>query len=251
MSGLLEKKINSGVFKEYFENLLKELEGKKVLVYGAGQAFDELEKMFGLKKLNLVGISDIKFTEEGDYQGLKSIPPSAIKEDDFDVILMTLIYPGKALTYLEDSLGIQKLINQVFEEIIPQDNEFLSYLESINFEKHLDKISKKLKNKKVVVYGSGVFFQTINTYYDLSRLNIVAISDRKYAKHEENEQAFGYTVCGPDEIRELKPDYVLVATRFFINIIEDLEGNALKKSKIKVRPLIKKPFMELMREIWG
>lgn len=251
MSGLLEKKINSKVFKEYFAGLLKEMEGKRVLIYGAGQAFDELDRMFDLKQLNLVGISDIKFTEEGEYQRLKSIPPSSIKEDDFDVILMTLIYPGKALTYLEDSLDIKKPIKQAFEEIIPQDNEFLSYLESINFEKHLDKISKKLKNKKIVVYGSGVFFQAINAYYDLSGLNIVAISDRKYAKHEENEQAFGYAVCGPDEIIGLKPDYVLVATRFFINIIEDLEENTLKKSKIKVRPLIKKPFMELMREIWG
>jgi hypothetical protein len=251
MSEILDRKINSKIFEEYFTNLLNEIGDKKVLIYGAGPDFEKLDKKFNLKKLNVVAISDLKFTEMDNLQGLKSIPPSTIPEYDYDVILMTLIDPEKALEYLEEKLGIKKEIKQAFEEIIPQENEFLNYFEDIKLEKHLEKISKKLKDKKVVIYGVGVFFQVINAYYDLSKLNIIALSDRKYTTHVEGEKFLGYPVCGPDEIKGLNPDYVLVAIRFFINIIEDLEDNTLKKSKIKVRPLIRKPFMELLSEIWG
>lgn len=250
MSGILERKIESKVFKDYFNNLLEDICEKKVLIYGAGQAFEELQKRFDFKKLNIVAISDLKFTEEGTFNGYKSITPSAILQEDFDVILMTLIYPVNAVSYLRNKLRIDNEIKQTFDEIIPQENDFINYLEEINFKKHLDKFSKTLKNKKVVIYGTGIFFQAINAYYDLSKLNIIAVSDRKYSDHEENEELLGYKVCSPNEIKDLNPDYLLVATRFFINIIEDLEKNVLKKTKIKIRPLIKKPFLALLKEIW-
>lgn len=251
MKGILERKIDSKIFEEYVNCLMDDLAGKKVLIYGAGQAFEELNKRFDFKRMNVVAVSDLKFTDKTEFQGFKAIPPASIPECDFDVILMTLIYPVKALEYLQDKLGIQKEVRQVFEEIILQENEFIGYLDKIKFDKHLEKISKKLKNKKVVIYGSGVFFQAINAYYDLSKLNIIAISDRKYNEHNEGEMLLWYPVCSPSEIAEIKPDFVLVATRYFINIIEDLEDGVLKGTKIKARPLIKKPFKELWHEIWG
>ncbi len=250
MSGVLEKKLQSKVFADYVENILNDLKGKKVLIYGAGEAFCEILKKFDIKELDVVAISDLKFKEKGEFEGFKAIPPNEITDLDFDVILMTLVYSKKAIEAL-DKMGVFQEITEIFEEIIPQESEFINYLEKISFEKYLKKIEKKLKNKKIVIYGTGVFFQVINAYYDLSKLNIIAVSDKKYDAHEENETFLDYKVISPLEIKKYEPDYVLIATRFFINILEDLEENILKNSKIKIRPLIKKPFIELWREIWG
>lgn len=250
---IISKKINSVFFKEYIETLKKELGQKKVLIYGAGIAFEELNEKFSLEGLNVVGISDIKFTREGSWKGLKTIPPSKINQYDFDVILMTLYYPDRAIKALSEGGQINENtdIRILFKEIIPNEHELIDYLEGLNFEKHLKKLSNKLKNKKVVIYGAGAFFQAINAYYDLSKLNIIALADRKFSQHESGEKFLNYPVCAPLEIRELKPDYVLVATRYFVYILEELEDNILYNSKIKILPLVKKSFWELFKEIWG
>lgn len=250
---LLNKKIDSPLFKDYFTNLLKEIGDKKVLIYGAGYAFQKLEKMFNLTKLNIVAISDINFTENGEYCGIKSIPPSTINDYDVDAILMTLISPDKASEYLQKKLKINKNIEikKIWDNLIPQENDFIEYLEKINFEQHLKKLTKKLKNKKIVIYGAGVFFQTIKQYYDLSKLNIVAISDKKFKNHETDEKFLNYPVCSPAEIKDFSPSYVLIAVRYFLDVMEDLDENVLKGLKIKTLPLVKKPFWELIKEIWA
>ena len=47
-----------------------------------------------------------------------------------------------------------------------------------NFQKRVDKLAKKYKNKRVVIYGGGLLFSLITNNYDLSKLNIVAIADK-------------------------------------------------------------------------
>jgi ABC-type Fe3+-hydroxamate transport system substrate-binding protein len=127
---------------------------------------------------------------------------------------------------------------------------FSNYLKSINFEKHLNKLSKKFKNKSVVIYGTGLFFQVIHKVYDLKKINIVALSDKKFENHTEGETFLNYKVISPQEIRAINPDIVFVATKFFVNIIENLNYNVLQGTKIKIKPLINKPFFELIKEIW-
>lgn len=134
--------------------------------------------------------------------------------------------------------------------IIAQRRDFLRYLEKIKFEKYLIKLSQKLKDKKIIIYGTGLFFQIINEYYDLNKLNIIAVSDKKFQNHEENEYFLGYLVCSPKEIIDQNPDCILVATRYFIEIIDDLERDLEQHQQIKIIPLIKKPFWELFKEIW-
>ena len=134
---------------------------------------------------------------------------------------------------------------------IQPENEFLEYLDSIKFEKHLKKLAEKLKNKKIIIYGAGAFFQSIKEHYDLSQLNIIAISDRKFANHIEGETFWDYLVCAPDEIKKINPDYVLVSMRWFVSIIDQLYCETLAGTKIKIKPLIKKPVKELLKEIWN
>lgn len=142
------------------------------------------------------------------------------------------------------------LVYYFYGVFVMQNAEFVEYLEKKNFKKRLDELSKKLKGKKIVIYGAGIFFQAINTMYDLSGLNIVAISDKKFSEHTDEQTFLGYKVCAPEEIQALNPDYVLLATKNIISIIDDLESNLLKHTNIKIRSLVKKSFKELWDEIW-
>lgn len=246
------KKTNSKDFPSRLNDLIASLKNKKVILYGAGKGLEYLKEKFPLLELDIVAIADLKFKEDGKAFGKKAIPPSTIPNYDYDAILITLEYTPPILKFLKNTLSVPNdKIFKIFEDKYTDERDHINYLESIKFEKQLQKLLKKVKGKKVVLYGAGSFFQIINDNYDLSGLNIVAIADRKYIDHAENEEFLGYKVIPPSEIKELNPDYVFVGTRWFINIIEDLSYGVLKDSKIKVRPLIKKPFLELWREIWA
>ena len=113
-----------------------------------------------------------------------------------------------------------------------------------------EKLNRKLKGKSIVLYGAGLFFEAIKKYYDLSQLNIIGISDKRFDKHKKDESFLGYKVYSKEELKDLKPDYILVATKFYIAIIEDLYFNTFSNSKIKIKPLVKKPFISLLKEVW-
>ena len=47
-----------------------------------------------------------------------------------------------------------------------------------------------------------------------------------------------------------KPDYLLIATLKYMNIIENFICNDFKNEKIKIIPLVKAPIFKLLKEIW-
>lgn len=131
---------------------------------------------------------------------------------------------------------------------IKEEVESFKYLKKYHFEKNLKKLIKKLEGKTVVLYGAGVFFEVINKYYDLSNLNIIGISDAKFKEHQPDETFLGYKVISPQELRDVNPDYVLVATKFYIKIIDSLTETFFG-TDIRVRAMVKKPLLTLIREV--
>lgn len=249
LSSYFIRKTETKDFVDRLNNLLAELRDKKVIIYGVGEGFLALIKKFPILELNIVAISDMKFEKEGQFKNLRAIPPEKIKEQDFDAVLITQEQYSDILDYFEDTLNItDKILQTVFCETLQNERAHLNYLNYHKFEKTLPKLIKKLKNKKVVIYGAGEFFEVIKHYYDLSELDIVAISDRKFITSPA-QKCFGYKAVAPDEILDINPDYVVIATKLYINIFEDLYHGLLKHSKIKLIPLVKKSFWELWREI--
>ena len=90
----------------------------------------------------------------------------------------------------------------------------------------------------------------IKENYDLSDLNIIGVSDRKYTSEEEGKESFGYKIVPLDKIIDYKPDYVLISTLKFLGIMDDFKNNVFKGTKIKVLPLVDKPFLTLLKEIF-
>lgn len=134
---------------------------------------------------------------------------------------------------------------------IEEKNLFFEYLENKNFQKRLDKLNKHLKNRTILVYGTGMFFEAICKNYNLKKLNIVGVSDKKFAEHSENETFCNYKVYSPSEIKFLKIDTIIVATKNYVDIIEELKFYTLKEKNLLIIPFIKIPLIKVLEKIWS
>ena len=132
---------------------------------------------------------------------------------------------------------------------IRDETENLAYLKKYKFKKTLSKLVKKLQGKTVLLYGAGVFLETIKKHYDLSGLNIIGISDVKYEGYSKEDEFLGYKTYAPILIRELNPDYVVVSTKYYMKIVENLNDNILNGTDIKIKPLVRKGFWALLKEV--
>ena len=253
LSRYFEIKTGSEDFKKELNELFEKLNGKKVIIYGAGQGYRVLDKEYDFKsRLDVLAIADRKFTEESkDASGLRQIPPAQIKEENFDMILVSNEQPNSVLKYLLNTLEIPEgKIVRVFNEEFKEEALNVNYLYKQKFDRTLPKLIKKMKNKKVVLYGAGLFSRAIIKYFDLSGLNIIGVADKKFDSHEDGVEFCGYKALSPDEVLELKPDYLLISTKYYIAMIEHMHYTYLKGSGIKIKPLVVKSLWTLLREIW-
>ncbi len=128
---------------------------------------------------------------------------------------------------------------------------FKEYLDSINFDKYLKKIKSKYKNKKIIIYGTGVLFQYVKEHYDLSELNIIGVSDLKFSIEQEGQDFDGYKIIPKEKMIDYNPDVVLIATQKYVGIVEDFVLNIFNNTKTKVLPLARISIRELLKEIWS
>ena len=104
--------------------------------------------------------------------------------------------------------------------------------------KRIFKMPKKYANKKILLYGAGIFADMIFQTYDLSELNIIAVADLEYQYKKEFR---GIKVISPEEIKKYNFDTLLIAVSK-PSIVKDYLSNILfkdKKIKLKIDSLIK------------
>ena len=255
LSKYFEVKIASEAFKKNIDELIVELKNQKVLIYGAGVGFKALDKEYDLtKNLNIVAIADKKYEKEKkrSYKNIKAIAPQDINNENYDYILVTKECSCQEVNFLVNQMDISsEKLKYLFVEEVKDETTNLRYLFQHKFHKTLPKLIKKLKNKTVVFYGAGVYLELIQKYFDISKINIVGISDKKYEIYKSESSFLGYKTLAPSEIKSVNPDYVLVSTKNYISIVEDLHYNILHGTKIKIKPLVKKSLLTLIKEIWN
>ena len=66
---------------------------------------------------------------------------------------------------------------------------------------------------------------------------------------EQETEWKGYKAYAPTSLFDLKPDYILVATKFYICLIMNLHENMYKGTGIKIKPLVQKSLFTLLKEI--
>lgn len=100
---------------------------KKIIIYGAGTLAEYIIDTYDLSQLNIVGISDRKFMNQGDsFKGISTIPCWKLKETDFDVILLFAVSIEGLTNFLtplllrkeQKSINIEAIIEKSLKETI-------------------------------------------------------------------------------------------------------------------------------------
>ncbi len=127
---------------------------------------------------------------------------------------------------------------------------FKDYLEQKKAQKAIDKIAKKYKDKKVVLYGAGFFSSDLLRNYDFSKVNVIGVADIKFQDDTEGD-FYGYKKIGSYDLLETDFDLLLITTyddepvKDFLN--DDLfEG---EERKFKVQTLIKMNLWDYIKQV--
>ena len=115
--------------------------------------------------------------------------------------------------------------------------DILKYFKDVNAQKQINRLVKKYKNKKIVIYGAGEYFNILNENYDLSKLNIVGIADRKFGLTKDANKT-KYLPLAPEELKEFDFDIIMVALYDDIAILDYLEYNLLIGTKNENKKVI-------------
>ena len=97
-----------------------------------------------------------------------------------------------------------------------------SYLIKHKFNRQLQKISKELGGKTLVVYGFGRLFRTIVENYDLNGLNLIGVSDKKFLIEDYGKVINGFKVIPFPFLKDIKFDYLLLAVKDYIPVMKSL-----------------------------
>lgn len=127
--------------------------------------------------------------------------------------------------------------------------DFKEYFKRINAQKKIDKAAKKYKDKRIVLYGAGSYAAILFENYDLSKLNIVAVVDRKF-ENPQDRSFFNLNCISPEELKTFDCDIILITnfdTLYFWEYLEDDLLDGTKNEDIKIRPLIQETFFEFLK----
>ena len=114
--------------------------------------------------------------------------------------------------------------------------EWIEYLGLIKEQDYINKLVKKMRGKRILLYGAGLTAQVLLENYDFSNLNIVGISDKKFENSSE-EDFYGYRAFAPNEIKDLDVDIILFTMKEYKKIANILKTNGVTK---KMLPAINK-----------
>ena len=129
-------------------------------------------------------------------------------------------------------------------------NTLEEHLKFCNFDKYLKKLCKRLKGKRILVYGTGSLFQYIQKNYDLSKLNIVAVSDGKYLLEQEGQEDLGYTIVPKEKLESFEVDVVLLGLQNYIGVLCNFSSTIYKDKKTIILPLVRLPLWKILKDIW-
>ena len=104
--------------------------------------------------------------------------------------------------------------------------DILKYFKEVNAQKQINKLAKKYKNKKIAIYGAGLYFEILEQNFDLSSLNIVAICDKKFESSKQTNTT-KYHPISPEELKTFDYDILAVALYDDVWLLDYLEYKLL------------------------
>ena len=114
--------------------------------------------------------------------------------------------------------------------------QILDYLKAVHAQRQINKLARKYKNKKIVIYGAGEYFQILKNNFDLSNLNIVGIADKKFETSKDSNPT-QYLALAPEELKEFDLDVILVALYDDTSLCDYLEYQLLINTENEGKPV--------------
>lgn len=126
---------------------------------------------------------------------------------------------------------------------------FKDYLEKKKAQKNIDKFAKLYDNKKVILYGAGLFAGDLLRNYDLSKLNIIGVCDKKFENSLDGE-FYGYSKLSPLDLLETDFDLLLITTYDDSDIKSYLKKDLLDGEEVnfKIKTLIRLSLFEYIKD---
>lgn len=131
--------------------------------------------------------------------------------------------------------------------------DIAEYFKNVNAQQQINKLAKKFNNKSIVIYGAGEYFNILNSNYDLSKLNIVGICDKKF-EMDKNANQTNFPTLIPSELKTYNYDVILVALLQDITICNYIESHILintKNENKQVIPIIEPNLLYLLKVLLG
>lgn len=132
-------------------------------------------------------------------------------------------------------------------------SNFVKYFKEVKAQKQINKLVRKFKNKKLVIYGAGEYFKVLYDNFDLSKLNIVAIADKKFETNKSSNYT-SWEALAPEELKEYDFDAILVALYDDSSLMDYLEYELLINTKNegkKVLSIIEPTFFYAIKVLLG
>jgi len=118
------------------------------------------------------------------------------------------------------------------KETYKSKDDWTFYFEKRHYQKKIDKLAQKLNGKKILLYGNGMISQVLQENYDLSNLNIVAVTDRKLLGCDSIQSR--YTKIAPNKLGTIDYDVILLAVAQGENIKKTFTNKGCKKEIVKL-----------------
>jgi len=91
-------------FQKRIDKLAKKYTDKKIMIYGAGMGFVAVKENYDLSKLNIIGVADAKFEDDGEFMGYKTYDPDSFMNQKPDVVLIGMVDPDVAESFFEEEI---------------------------------------------------------------------------------------------------------------------------------------------------
>lgn len=128
--------------------------------------------------------------------------------------------------------------------------DYLGYYKKVGAQKQIDKLARKYRGKRVLVYGAGIMSNLLFTNYDLSGLNIVGVCDRKFTDYDSKFN--NYPIITPELLKTMDYDVILVLLKMYNKVIEQIKYDLLintKNENVEVRVFIEPSWIQCIKEV--
>ena len=127
---------------------------------------------------------------------------------------------------------------------------FIDYLKKKKAQQAIDKFAAKYKDKKIMLYGAGIFAGQLMRHYDFSVLNIIGVADNIFQDNYEGD-FYGYKKFGPYDLLEADFDLLLITTYDDTYVKAFLKKDLFQGEDIKfdIKTLIRMNIFEYIKAV--